>query len=513
MNGTGALAALKPYLESVFSIEADKPFPNCRVGIRVCKSNKWNVFYVSRIRDDSIFFDTKLKRGNILVSINGTPCPDTLPNVLGMLGSITGAIKLTVAATKSGFDIEDGNEEKGEEKGNDYIATSFNTSSHSQSTHVNFAGEVISRTLTTYEVTKQKKSDKLGFTIDVSEFKNPDGSNQLVVTRVQRDGCFPDLKRGSILRSVNGKPATDYKKTVGILRSAKSLNIAVEEPLRPSMMGHDQRSIMFGKRELKIETPPKGVIIIWFLIAVELLFDLITTSFAFKAFFEESRSCCGQKIDSGAIPLATALPFAFLVVAELGFLFRAMRLTMWPPTMTDEELDPNRSCISKLFFGSNPGIVIFAINVLTIINPFFGFIIAWMLIYQSDEEEAYFVVGMESIAVILHFISVHYEGQARTCFGKIMHSIVIIPFLATGVLLSWFLQVKGICYNSEVNLFWFEGCEVCPTGVPPEDGLCPIIETLNGTNTTVGYEQYYLWELEQTNYCDGEFRMCFFESD
>eukprot|EP00526_Cylindrotheca_closterium_P011255 CAMPEP_0113649112 /NCGR_PEP_ID=MMETSP0017_2-20120614/26081_1 /TAXON_ID=2856 /ORGANISM="Cylindrotheca closterium" /LENGTH=493 /DNA_ID=CAMNT_0000561435 /DNA_START=86 /DNA_END=1567 /DNA_ORIENTATION=+ /assembly_acc=CAM_ASM_000147 len=493
MNGsseTGPLAPLRPYLESVFTVEAEKPFPNCRVGIRVTKSIKWKVFYVSSIREDSIFVNTKLKKGDVLVSINGKPCPDTLPSVLGMLGSITGQIKLTVAATKPAFDIEDNDEEKGEEK-----------------------GEVSSRRLTTFEITKNKKSDKLGFTLDISRFKNPDGSNQLVVTRVQRDGSFPDLKRGSILRSVNGKPATDYKKTVKLLRASKSLNIAVEEPLRPSMMGHDQRSIMFGKREIKIETPPKGVIIIWFLIAVELLFDLVTTSFAFKAFFEESRTCCGEKIDSGSIPLATALPFAFLVIAELGFLVRAMRLTMWPPTVSEEELDPNRSCISKLFFGSNPGIVIFIINLLTVINPFFGFIIAWMLIYQSDEQEAYFVIGMESIAVILHFISVHYEGQARTFLGKIMHSLVIIPFLATGVLLSWFLQVRGICYNSEVNLFWFEGCEVCPTGVPPENSLCPIIETVNGTNITVGYEQYYLWELEQTNYCDGEFRMCFFPSD
>ncbi|CAJ1962476.1 unnamed protein product [Cylindrotheca closterium] len=487
---TSALAALKPYLESVFSIEAEKPFPNCKVGIRVTKSNRWKVFYVSQIREDSIFVNTKLKTGDVLVTINGKPCPDTLQHVLGMLGSITGPVKLTAAATKRAFDIEDDDEEKGEEK-----------------------GEVTSRRLTTFEVTKKKKSDKLGFTVDTSRFKNPDGSNQLIVTRVQRGGSFPDLKSGSILLSVNGKRATDYKKTVKQLRSSRSLNIAVEEPLCPSLMGQDQRSIMFGKRHIKIETPPKGVIIIWFLIAVELLFDLVTTSFAFKAFFEESRTCCGEKIDSGAIPLATALPFALLVVAELGFLLRAMRLTMWPPTVSEEELDPNRSCISKLFFGSNPGIVIFVINFLTVINPFFGFIIAWMLIYQSDEQEAYFVVGMESIAVILHFISVHYEGQARTIVGKLIHSLVIIPFLATGVLLSWFLQVKGICYNSEVNLFWFEGCEVCPTGVPPENGLCPIIETSNGTNTTVGYEQYYLWELEQTNYCDGEFRMCFFPSD
>lgn len=491
MNGStesGPLAVLKPYIETVFPVETTKPFPNCRCGIRVTKSNRWKVFYVSHIKDDSIFFDTKLSPGHVVISINGQPCPDRLPDVLGLLGSIAGSIKLTVANMKPGFDLE-GDEEakKGEE-----------------------LGEVSSHRLTTYEVTKKNKSDKLGFTIDISRFKNADGSNQLVVTQVQRNSSIPDLKRGSILRAVNGTPATDYKKTVKLLRSTKSLEIAVEEPLRPSMMGHEQRSIMFGRREIKIETPPKGVIIIWVLIALELLFDLITTSFAFKAFLTDPRHCCGEPIGKGSILSWSPFPFAFLVVAELGFLFRAMRLTMWPPNLTDDELDPNRSFCSKLFCGSNPGIVIFVINLLTIINPFLGFFVAWMLIYESNEQEAYFVIGMESVAVLLHFVSLHYEGQAKTISSKLMHSIVIVPFLATGVLLSWFLQVKGICYNSDVNLFWFEGCEVCPTGVPPDNGLCPVIETINGTNTTVGYEQYFLWELEQTNYCTDELRMCFF---
>lgn len=470
---------------------------------------------MGHIKPDSIFLDTELKKGHVILSINGKPCPESLPDVLAMLGSAM-TIKLMVAATKPDFDImmEDSDEAKGgEEQGKDNLAASLSTSSsRSQSSHVNFAGEVSGRRLTTYEVLKKKKSDKLGFTVDVSRYKNPDGSNQLIVTRVERGASIPELKRGSILRTVNGKPATDYQKTVKLLRSSKSLEIAVEEPLRPSMIGEDQRSIMFGSREIKIETPPRGVVIIWVLISLELLFDLITTSFAFKAFLEEPQYCCGVQIGKGSILSYSPFPFAFLVVAELGFLFRAMRLTMWPPNLTEEELDPNRSFFSKLFFGSNPGIVVFVINVLTIVNPFFGFFVAWMLIYESNEQEAYFVIGMESIAVILHFISIHYEGAAKTLPSKLMHSIVILPFVATGVLLSWFLQVQGICYNSEVDLFWFEGCEMCPTGVPPDNGLCPIVETINGTNVTVGYEQYYLWELEQTNYCDGDLRMCFFKS-
>merc|ERR1711935_366937 len=190
-----------------------------------------------------------------------------------------------------------------------------------------------------------------------------------------------------------------------------------------------------------------------------------------------------------------------------------MRITLWPPNMTDEELDPNRSCISKLFFGSNPGIVVFIINLLTIINPFCGFFIAWMLIAQSDTQEAYFVIGMECVSIILHFISVHYEGQARTFLSKVMHSFVIVPFIATGVLLSWYLQVQGICYNSELDLFWFDGCEVCPglNGTHPVDGLCPTTALVNGVNTTV-YREYFLWELKQSTSCDEDTgrKMCFF---
>jgi len=487
-----ALASLKPYLESVFMVEANKTSPSARIGFQVKKSHKWKVFFVSEVKEDSIFIDTRVKTGDILLAINGKVCPDNLPDILSTMAMISGSVQLTLAATKPAFEIEDTDEEK---------------------------GEVTGRRLSVFEHTKRKTSDKLGFTIDISKFKNPGGSNQLVVTRVQPNGNFSHLKRGSILRSVNGKPCTDYKKTVKILRSSKTLSIAVEEPLRPSIANapHDNRkSIMFGRREIKIETPPKGVIIIWSLIAIELLFDLVTTAIAFMAFFAESRECCNEEIDTGVLrvmPLATSIPFAFLVLSELLFLLRAMRLTMWPPNLTHEELDPNRSCFSKLFCGSNPGIMIFAINLLTIINPYCGFIIAWMLIYQSDEREAFFVIGMECVSIILHFISVHYEGQARTFANKVMHSLVILPFLATGVLLSWFLQVKGICYNSDLELFWFDGCEVCPNGLRPENGYCSTTTLMDGVNTTV-IDKPYLWNLEQSTTCDENtgLKMCFFPS-
>jgi len=454
----------------------------------VRKSMKCNVFFVSEVRDDSIFRGTGLRTGNILLSINGKVCPDNLQDVLSTIGSIGGLVQLTVARTKPSFEIEDRDEEK---------------------------GQVNSRRLRVFEATRRKKSEKLGFTIDVGRFKNPDGSNQLVVTRVHPNGTFPDLKRGSVLRSINGKPCTDYKKAVKVLRSSKTIRIEVEEPARPTLAnGPRQRSVMLGRREIKIETPPRGVVLIWSLIAAELLFDLVTTGIAFAAFFSDPRVCCEEDIENNFSPLATSIPFAFLVIVELGFLLRAIRITLWPPNMTEEELDPNRSCFSKLFFGSNPGIVVAIINLLTIVNPFFGFFIAWMLIYQSSEQEAYLVIGMECVSIILHFISVHYEGQARTFLSKLMHSLVIVPFVASGVLLSWYLQVQGICYNSELDLFWFDGCEVCPNGLPPEDGLCPTTSLVNGVNQTV-YREYFLWELKQNTTCDDKLglRMCFFPAE
>ncbi|KAL3910614.1 MAG: hypothetical protein SGARI_002035 [Bacillariaceae sp.] len=167
------------------------------------------------------------------------------------------------------------------------------------------------------------------------------------------------------------------------------------------------------------EAPKRSIVLIWFIVAAELGFDLGTTIIAFQAFLEED-SCCGNPITLGSIPVGSTIPFFLLVVAELAFLVRAITLTVWPSMLvggddddTEDLEDPGsnkkkRSTFSKYcccILRFKIRVLLKIINFLVLLNPFFGCIIAWMLMYQSDKTEAFIVLGLEAGSLILHFIS------------------------------------------------------------------------------------------------------------
>lgn len=118
--------------------------------------------------------------------------------------------------------------------------------------------------------------------------------------------------------------------------------------------------------------------------------------------------------------------------------------------------------------------VLCILNLLTLLNPFFGCLIAWILLYQSDKTESFIVLGIESLSIILHFISVRMEGGLRTWYSKLLHSIAILPFLVTVTLVLVYIREGGVCYSVEKEMFSFSGCEICPdTLLPPDiNGMC-----------------------------------------
>ena len=75
---------------------------------------------------------------------------------------------------------------------------------------------------------------------------------------------------------------------------------------------------------------------------------------------------------------------------------------------------------------------------LVLLNPFFGCVIAWMLLYQSDKDEAFVVLGLEGASLMLHFISVWIEGSVKNCRTFLCHMIPLIPFLASIGLTSFY---------------------------------------------------------------------------
>lgn len=146
------------------------------------------------------------------------------------------------------------------------------------------------------------------------------------------------------------------------------------------------------------------------------------------------------------------------------------------------------------FLRWNAKMVLAVLNLMTLINPFFGCIIAWILLYQSDKTEAFTVLGIEALAISLHFVSVWMEGGLRTWYSKVFHSISLVPFFVIVILMLVYLREGGVCYSVEKEIFLFTGCEVCPeTFEPPNnEGMCTItygndddiVTNSNNTNST-----------------------------
>jgi hypothetical protein len=237
------------------------------------------------------------------------------------------------------------------------------------------------------------------------------------------------------------------------------------------------------------ERPKRGLIVIWLVVLAELAFDLGTTIIAFQAMMEDD-DCCGYELNLGPLPLTVATPFIFLICLELTILIRAVVLTLWPSCMdkpADESEDgPKRSKLSKCLcccLRWNVRVLLKFINVLVLLNPFFGCVIAWMLLYQSDKTESFIVLGLEGGSIILHFISVKLEDSVVTFKQFLFHCLPLVPFFVSVVLVLVYLKQEGVCYIVEKTVFQFNGCEICPDGFPPVDGNCVLA---NGTVISVG---------------------------
>jgi hypothetical protein len=168
----------------------------------------------------------------------------------------------------------------------------------------------------------------------------------------------------------------------------------------------------------------------------------------------------------------------------------------------------------------NAKLTLNALNLLTLLNPFFGCLIAWMLLYQSNKTEAFVVLGLEGFSIILHFISVRLEGGLRTWCSRLIHSVTILPFLISVILMLVYLREGGVCYVVERQLFLFSGCAVCPDTLQPPDanGMCGDV-ALDGTGGVVQDFENLSWNnlgsltergAYQDTYCSESTNYCFF---
>lgn len=293
-------------------------------------------------------------------------------------------------------------------------------------------------------------------------------------------------------------------------------------------------SFQLGSKEYEYATPPREKIITWNLLVIMLVLDLVIAVIAFSAFSGAKRECCGESFQRGALPWVTAALFFFLVLVEVILLNRAIFVTLSPRSVreNDDEEKQNRKrndpsavsvsgasttasdddhvsskfcCLS----GSSPNSLISIVNFLTVINPYFGFLIAWVLMYQAEKGSSIAVICLVTITILLHLMSLYLQRTVRKWWVKLIHASILLPFLCTIVMVGWYGQQDGICYNVDGESFWHTGCEVCGNGSPPVNGnLCAESIFTNGDFQTI-YTAFDLEALSQADSCTVARRACF----
>jgi hypothetical protein len=204
-----------------------------------------------------------------------------------------------------------------------------------------------------------------------------------------------------------GKKSDKDDKSVKSIRSKKSDKLTTAESgsthLSKSMDGvpgdEDEESLVF-------KHPPKTLMLIWAMVGAELVLDLVTTIISFKSLVTEGE-CCGESINLGRLPLGITIPFFLLILLEMVCLLYSIKLTLFKSreqhaeeeklnTAASTAAGPTGTWRSPLTgggvnlgdLGRMPGTPKHGsfwfriINWLVMLNPFFGFMVAWMLLYS-----------------------------------------------------------------------------------------------------------------------------------
>ncbi len=245
--------------------------------------------------------------------------------------------------------------------------------------------------------------------------------------------------------------------------------------------------------QLTVQRPPSTLILIWLLVLAELVMDFVTTVISFLSALSDFE-CCGLSIDfRGSLVLAVTIPFFLLILVELGVLGISIRQGFFG-NLSESSNDIGGTEGSFAFLGTTAKQR--WINGLLLLNPFLGFLMAWMLLYQSNRRECLTVLGLEAASLVLHYITIYLEGQKQTRLSIFIYSLPLIPFAVTVIVIMVYLRRGGVCYLADQEIFWYEGCQICSGQMLPDDetGQCA-----DGSETFYG------------DHCSDAVSFCWFE--
>ena len=342
-----------------------------------------------------------------------------------------------------------------------------------------------------------------------SKSHRPTGVNR------RRNGTSLSRSRSSRSRSALSRSRSS--------RSRSALSVGDNGPREIFYDEYGRRLIRDKEDKEKL---PRTLVIIWVLVAAELGFDFATTIIAFLSFLKEA-TCCDKPIELviGNLPVIITIPFFVLVMVELIMLIRVIVMTLWPQASStlDDDIEPIeqsacRRCCCYCLKMKAKGLMGF-MNYLVVLNPVFGCLIAWMLMYSSDKTEAFIVLGLEGASLILHFASVCLEGSFRTCRQITFHSLPLIPFFVSIGMVGYYLKQGGVCYIPKEKLFRFSGCEICLNllGVPEPcpKNISDVFDFSGGDmpNSLDGIWDEITGRSTQSTYCSADINFCFFDYD
>lgn len=366
-------------------------------------------------------------------------------------------------------------------------------------------------------------------TVDVHKKSDENGANRSsIVAKANKTKNNPTTKK--IKNIVETKKYPDDKNSTSGKAIPKFININLQSAgkKRNNKSGSKNASeiVDTSKNTDCIKTKPSSVlmtvrereedneinvVIVAVMIGAELGFDLIT---GVIAFFSKAgaTACCDHDVYLGPLAMTASIPFFFLIATEITFLIRAILTSTWHKRMKSRNLNDDFCCCVSTWTSRT---LLGYLNCMTIINPFFGCLIAYILLYQSDKTQSFSVLGIEFLSIVVHIVAVKMVGGLQTCGSKVVHSIVFIPFLITIVFVSLFIREGGMCYVVETRRFGYSGCEICPiTMRPPNiDGNCREDMHPDGIEGVFGEGIGSILErgVEQGDYCSRSTNFCFFE--
>jgi hypothetical protein len=93
------------FYESMCYANVVKASKNDKVGLLVKRSYSWDSIYISGIKENSKFADSKLKVGMVILTINGMKCPPTVKEIQKVMKECEGMLTIMAATISSEIDV------------------------------------------------------------------------------------------------------------------------------------------------------------------------------------------------------------------------------------------------------------------------------------------------------------------------------------------------------------------------------------------------------------------------